>query len=100
LKLATVQGRARTVNVEVRRKRTYIKRDVLEEQARHQQEEIDVKRREALDADAAKRIGSRTSGASANASTWRTGAARKKSSTARSRRMKRAAWLRSVPRGG
>ena len=36
LKLATVQGRARTVNVEVRRKRTYIKRDVLEEQARHQ----------------------------------------------------------------
>jgi len=29
-----VQGRARTVNVEVRRKRTYIKRDVLEEQAR------------------------------------------------------------------
>jgi len=30
-----VQGRARTVNVEVRRKRTYIKRDVLEEQARH-----------------------------------------------------------------
>src|ERR1700734_282937 len=51
LKLASNQGRARTVNVEVRRKRTYIKRDVLEEQARHQQEEIDVKRREALDAE-------------------------------------------------
>ena len=34
LKLASTQGRARTVNVEVRRKRTYIKRDVLEEQAR------------------------------------------------------------------
>src|ERR1700684_109574 len=51
LKLASVQGRARTVNVEVRRKRTYIKRDVLEEQARHQQEEIDVKRREALEAE-------------------------------------------------
>src|SRR6202166_4502537 len=51
LKLASVQGRARTVNVEVRRQRTYIKRDVLEEQARHQQEEIDVKRREALEAE-------------------------------------------------
>ncbi|HEX4268862.1 MAG TPA: translation initiation factor IF-2 [Steroidobacteraceae bacterium] len=47
LKLASVQGRARTVNVEVRQKRTYIKRDVLEEQARHQQDEIDQKRREA-----------------------------------------------------
>src|ERR1700730_11611304 len=33
LKLASIQGRARTVNVEVRRKRTYIKRDVLEERA-------------------------------------------------------------------
>jgi len=30
LKLASNQGRARTVNVEVRQKRTYIKRDVLE----------------------------------------------------------------------
>jgi translation initiation factor IF-2 len=47
LKLASAQGRARTVNVEVRQKRTYIKRDVLEEQARHQQDEIDLKRREA-----------------------------------------------------
>jgi translation initiation factor IF-2 len=34
LKLGSSQGRARTVNVEVRQKRTYIKRDVLEEQAR------------------------------------------------------------------
>ena len=50
LKLASVQGRARTVNVEVRRKRTYIKRDVLEEQARQQQDEIDQKRREAEEA--------------------------------------------------
>ncbi len=41
LKLASPQGRARTVNVEVRSKRTYIKREVLEDQARHQQEEID-----------------------------------------------------------
>ncbi len=50
LKLASIQGRARTVNVEVRRKRTYIKRDVLEEQARQQQDEIDQKRREAEEA--------------------------------------------------
>jgi len=41
LKLAGLQGRARTVNVEVRSKRTYIKREVLEDQARHQQEELD-----------------------------------------------------------
>ncbi len=50
LKLASVQGRSRTVNVEVRQKRTYIKRDVLEEQARQQNDEVDVKRREAEDA--------------------------------------------------
>src|ERR1700722_15564660 len=41
LKLASPQGRARTVNVEVRSKRTYVKREVLEDQARHQQEELD-----------------------------------------------------------
>ncbi len=41
LKLASPQGRARTVNVEVRSKRTYVKREVLEDQARHQQEEIE-----------------------------------------------------------
>ncbi|HET7607581.1 MAG TPA: translation initiation factor IF-2, partial [Gammaproteobacteria bacterium] len=45
LKLASSQGRARTINVEVRQKRTYIKRDVLEEQARKQQEELDAVRR-------------------------------------------------------
>jgi translation initiation factor IF-2 len=50
LKLASNQGRARTVNVEVRQKRTYIKRDVLQEQARLQQEDMDVKRREAEEA--------------------------------------------------
>ncbi len=44
LKLAGIQGRARTVNVEVRSKRTYIKREVLADQARHQQEEIDRQR--------------------------------------------------------
>src|SRR5262245_59154335 len=41
IKVASAQGRARTVNVEVRRKKTYLNRSVLEEQARAQQEEID-----------------------------------------------------------
>src|SRR5690242_13618531 len=50
LKLASNQGRARTVNVEVRRTRNYIKRDVLEERARAQQDEIDHRRREAEEA--------------------------------------------------
>ena len=50
LKLASVQGRARTVNVEVRRTRNYIKRDVLEEKARAQQDEIDSRKREAEEA--------------------------------------------------
>jgi translation initiation factor IF-2 len=50
LKLASNQGRARTVNVEVRRTRNYIKRDVLEEQARAQQDEIDHRKREAEEA--------------------------------------------------
>jgi len=44
------QGRARTVNVEVRKKRTYIKRDVLEEEARQQQEELDRQRHAEEDA--------------------------------------------------
>jgi len=44
LRLAGGQGRSRTVNVEVRRKRTYVKRDVLEEEARKQQEELDAQR--------------------------------------------------------
>jgi translation initiation factor IF-2 len=45
LRLGVGQGRSRTINVEVRQKRTYIKRDVLEEQARKQQEELDANRR-------------------------------------------------------
>ena len=44
LRLASGQGRSRTVNVEVRRKRTYTRRDVLEEQTRKQQAELDAKR--------------------------------------------------------
>ncbi|MDH3363864.1 MAG: translation initiation factor IF-2 [Gammaproteobacteria bacterium] len=46
LRLSGAQGRARTVNVEVRRKRTYIKRDVLEKQAQEEQAELDRVRRE------------------------------------------------------
>jgi translation initiation factor IF-2 len=44
LRLGGGQGRARTVNVEVRRKRTYMKRDALEESTRKQQEELDSQR--------------------------------------------------------
>jgi translation initiation factor IF-2 len=50
IKVAAPMGKARTVSVEVRRQRTYIKRDVLEEQARVAQEEVD-RQREAEDAD-------------------------------------------------
>jgi translation initiation factor IF-2 len=50
LKLASTQGRARTVNVEVRRKHTYVKREALEEQARVQQEQLDQQKREAEEA--------------------------------------------------
>ena len=46
LKQASTQGRARTVNVEVRHKKTYIKRDVLEEQNKQTQDEADEKRKE------------------------------------------------------
>ena len=46
IKMAGTLGRARTVNVEVRVKRTYVKRDVLEEQARAQQEQLDSQRKD------------------------------------------------------
>ena len=46
IRLAGTQGRARTVNVEIRRKRTYVKRDALEQEAREKQEEVERKRRE------------------------------------------------------
>ena len=45
LKLSGTQGRSRTVNVEVRKRRTYVKRDVLEEAARKEQEELDSRQR-------------------------------------------------------
>src|SRR3970040_168774 len=50
IKVAAPLGKARTVSVEVRRQRTYIKRDVLEEQARVAQEEVD-RQREVEDAE-------------------------------------------------
>jgi translation initiation factor IF-2 len=51
IRLSSTQGRARTVNVEVRKKRTYIKRDELEAQARKQQEALDAQRRAELEAE-------------------------------------------------
>src|SRR5690606_2430099 len=44
IKVPSAQGRARTVNVEVRRKKTYLNRSVLEEQARVQQERAQQER--------------------------------------------------------
>ncbi len=46
LKLPGGAGRSRTVNVEVRVKRTYVKREVLEEKVKSQQEELDARKRE------------------------------------------------------
>ena len=46
LRMSGAQGRSRTVNVEVRRKRTYIKRDVLEKQAQDEQDALDQQRKE------------------------------------------------------
>ena len=44
IKVASTQGRARTVNVEVRVKKTYLNRTVLEEEQRQRQEELDRQR--------------------------------------------------------
>ncbi len=55
LKQASNQGRARTVNVEVRHKKTYIKRDVLEEQNKQLQDEVDLKKKEQEAAEQAER---------------------------------------------
>ena len=44
IKLASTQGRARTVAVEVRRKKTYLNRSVIEEEQRQRQEEVDKQR--------------------------------------------------------
>ena len=50
IKLAGGAGRARTVNVEVRVKRTYVNRDVLEEKAKAHGEDLETKKREAEEA--------------------------------------------------
>jgi translation initiation factor IF-2 len=44
IKLASTQGRARTVAVEVRKKKTYLNRSVIQEEQRHRQEEMDKAR--------------------------------------------------------
>ncbi len=44
IKLASTLGRARTVAVEVRRKKTYLNRSVIEEEQRQRQEEVDKHR--------------------------------------------------------
>ncbi len=49
LRLSGAQGRSRTVSVEVRRKRTYIKRDVLEKQAQDEQDALDRQHQEEED---------------------------------------------------
>jgi translation initiation factor IF-2 len=46
IKVASAQGRAKTVTVEVRRKRTYVNRDVLEQENKVQQDELDRQRQE------------------------------------------------------
>ena len=46
LKLASTQGRSRTVNVEVRKKRTYVKRDVLENQAEQEKKDRKLKEKQ------------------------------------------------------
>ena len=45
LRVSADKGRARTVNVEVRKKRTYVKREALEAEAREKQEELEQQRR-------------------------------------------------------
>ncbi len=46
IKVASGQGRAKTVTVEVRRKRTYVSRDVLEQENKAQQDELDRQRKD------------------------------------------------------
>ncbi|MCC5861214.1 MAG: translation initiation factor IF-2 [Gammaproteobacteria bacterium] len=50
LRVAADKGRARTVNVEVRKKRTYVKREALEAEAREKQDELEQQRRAELEA--------------------------------------------------
>jgi translation initiation factor IF-2 len=45
IKVASAQGRARTVNIEVRTKKTYLNRSVLEQEAKGQQDEVEKQKR-------------------------------------------------------
>ena len=55
LRMAGNKGSSRTVAVEVRKKRTYVKRDVLEEQAKAQQDELDKAKAERSAEEAARK---------------------------------------------
>ncbi len=79
IKLASTQGRARTVAVEVRRKKTYLNRSVIEEEQRQRQEEVDKRAHGRGDARAWNRSARKTtavppSSASATASRRTSGA--------------------------
>ncbi len=50
IKVPAMQGRSRVVNVEVKRKKTYLNREVLQEEARQKQEELDRQRKAEEDA--------------------------------------------------
>jgi translation initiation factor IF-2 len=47
IKVASAQGRARTVNVEVRTKKTYLNRSALQQQVRTQNDEVDRQKQQA-----------------------------------------------------
>ncbi|MEL7311501.1 MAG: translation initiation factor IF-2 [Pseudomonadota bacterium] len=55
LRMSGNKGSSRTVAVEVRKKRTYVKRDVLEEQAKAQQDELEKARAERSAEEAARK---------------------------------------------
>ena len=55
IKLSGSQGRSRTVNVEIRKKRTYVQRDVLEAEAIKKQEALDKEIREKENAEIEKK---------------------------------------------
>ena len=54
LKLASGFGRTRTVNVEVRKKRTFLKKEALIEEARKEREKIDAEERQLAEKEAQK----------------------------------------------
>jgi len=85
IKLASAQGRARTVNVEVRQKKTYIKRDVLQEQALSSRMRSTRSAARPMKPCAPRRSGSKPSAANTSAWRRRIAAASRKKPTARSK---------------